>query len=205
MATAATEIVPEPEVEAHFPDHTMTIDRYRRLVESGVYGPRDPVFLWKGRLVEEMTKGDGHAFSSSSIVGFMIRLVPDGWAVRPDQPIALRDNSMPEPDATIVRGCLRDYARRTPTALDIALIVEVSDSSLSQDSSTKLRAYAADGVLVYWIVNIPQCRVEVYTRPTGSVEDPRYQERRVYGPDDDVPVVLDGREVGRVPVKEILP
>src|SRR5437660_12733625 len=88
MATteAATESETDAAVEAGFPSHRMTIDRYRRLVEAGVYGPDDPVFLWKGRLVEEMTRGDFHAFSSSSLVGLMVRLVPGGWAVRPDQP-----------------------------------------------------------------------------------------------------------------------
>jgi Uma2 family endonuclease len=207
MATteAATESEPEVEVEAEFPPHRMTIDRYQRLVESGVYGPDDPVFLWKGRLVEEMTKGNPHAFSSSSIVVLMVRLVPGGWAVRPDQPIVLSDNSMPEPDLAIVRGSLRDYLDRTPNARDLALVAEVADSSLMQDSVTKLKAYAADGVPVYWIVNLVSRRIEVYAGPSGPAETPSYGERREYGPDDEVPVVLEGREVGRIAAREILP
>lgn len=203
MTTVATETAVEADLE--FPPHIMTIDRYKRLIASGVYGPNDPVFLWRGRLVEKMTKGDSHAFSSSSVVGFMARLVPEGWGVRPDQPIILSDNSMPEPDLTVVRGSLRDYSKRTPSARDVALVVEVSDSSLAIDSRAVLRAFANNGIPVYWIVNIPKCRVEVYTAPTGPSEKPSYGECRVYGPDDEVPVVLDDREVGRIAAREILP
>jgi Uma2 family endonuclease len=207
MTTMETGVAAEPraEIEPDFPLHRMSVERYERLVESGVYGPRDPVFLWKGRLVEKMTKGDRHAFSSSSVVGLLIRLVPDGWAVRADQPIVLGDESVPEPDLTIVRGSLRDYIKRTPRAFDVAVVVEVSDSSLRLDSQAVLRAYAADAIPVYWIINIPGCRVEVFTDPTGPAEKPSYREHREYGPDDEVPVILDGREVGRILVKEILP
>ena len=113
--------------------------------------------------------------------------------------------SMPEPDLMVVHGSLRDYLQRPPTSRDVAIVIEVSDSSVAQDSVTKLRAYAADGVPVYWIVNLPKCRVIVLIKPTGPVEKPFYQEHQEYGPDDEVPVVLDGREVGRVAVKEILP
>ena len=204
-ADGEVETVPGVEVELDFPPHRMTIDRYKRLVESGVYGPDDPVFLWKGRLVEKMTKGDPHAFSTSSLVRLMILLLPDGWGVRPDQPIVLMDDSMPEPDLAIVRGSLREYARRTPTATDVALIVEVSDSSLAQDSGVKLRAYAADGISVYWIVNLRKALVQVYTMPTGPANQPAYSQRLDYGLNDEIPVVLDGREVGRISVKEILP
>ena len=207
MATITTEIEakPEVEVEPEFPPHRMTVDRYKRLVESGVYGPKDPVFLWRGRLVEKMTEGDRHAFSSLSLVGFMMRLVPDGWSVRPDKPIVLADESLPEPDLAIVRGSLRDFVDRTPKATDVALVVEVSDSSLRLDSRIVLGAYALNAIPVYWIINLPAGRVEVYTDPTGPAEKPSYRQHRLYGPDDEVPVVLDGREVGRISVKEILP
>jgi Uma2 family endonuclease len=207
MAMTTTETAPEMEVDVdpEFPPHRMTVERYKRLVESGVYGSRDPVFLWQGRLVEKMTEGDRHAFSSLSLAGFMMRLVPDGWSVRPDKPIVLADESLPEPDLTVVRGSLRDYVDRTPEASDVALVVEVSNSSLRLDSRTVLKAYAANSIPIYWIVNIPNGRVEVFTDPTGPAENPSYREHREYGPDDEVPVVLDGREVGRISAKEILP
>ena len=160
--------------EPEFPPHRMTIDRYERLVEAGVYGADDPVFLWKGRLVEKMTKGDPHAFAvDRASVALLVRLVPDGWS-RPSRSSrsSLGDDSMPEPDLAVVRGSLRDYLERTPTARDVALVVEVSDSSLAHGfrdeaaGPTRPRA-----IPVYWIVNIPKRRIEVYGRPDGAGRD----------------------------------
>jgi Uma2 family endonuclease len=207
MATteATTETEPEVGVEAEFPPHRMTIDRYQRLVEAGVYGSEDPVFLWKGRLVEKMTKGRPHSFTSMSLDRSLILLIPEGWHVEHECPLAIGGDSMPEPDVMVVRGSPRDYLQRVPTARDVAMVVEVADSSVAQDSVTKFKAYAADGVPIYWIVNLVSRRIEVYASPSGPAETPSYGERREYGPDDEVPVVLDGREVGRISAKEILP
>lgn len=208
MATTSTETEvetrPEAEAEPDFPPHWISFDRYEQLVESGVYGSKDPVFLWQGRLVQKMTEGDRHAFSCCSLTKLLIQLIPDGWAVRADKPIRLTEDSVPEPDLTIVRGSLRDYGRRKPTPADISLVIEVSDSSLRLDSEVMLRAYGANSIPVYWIVNLPGGRVEVFTEPSGPAEVPGYRTRREYGPNEEVPVILDGREVGRIPVKEII-
>ena len=207
MATVATESVSEPEVETEpdFPPHLITVDRYQRMVEAGVYGPKDPVFLWKGRLVEKMSKGRPHSFTSMSLLSYLSRFLLEGWHIRHETPLQIGLMSMPEPDLMIVRGTPRDYLYRSVTARDVAIVVEVADSSVAQDSVTKLRAYAGDGVPVYWIVNLPKRRIEVYGQATGPVEPPSYQEQHYYGPDDEVPVVLDGREVGRIAAKDILP
>jgi Uma2 family endonuclease len=210
MSTTATaaEVVSEPEVteaEPEFPPHIMTIDRYERLVESGVYGAKDPVFLWKGRLVEKMPKGWPHSFTSMSLFKILMHFMPEGWHAVLEVPLRLSGNSMPEPDLMIVRGSLRDYLHRSRTALDVAIVIEVADSSLAQDSVSKLRAYAFDSVPIYWIVNIPKGRIVVYCQPTGPSEKPSYQEYREYGPNDEIPVLLDGLEVGRIAAKEILP
>ena len=201
MAMTTTEITSEPE----FPPHLMTVDRYERLVEAGVYGPRDPVFLWEGRLVEKMSKGRPHSFTSMSLLYLLVRMIPDGWHAVHEVPLKIGPISMPEPDLMVVRGDLGDYLDRSRTARDVAIVIEVSDSSVAQDSVTKSRAYAADGVPVYWVANLPVRRIAVYSDPTGPAERPSYREHREYGPDDEIPVILDGVELGRVPVREILP
>jgi hypothetical protein len=58
---------------------------------------------------------------------------------------------------------------------------------------------------VYWIVNIPEALVEVYTDPSGPAEAPAYRQRRDYHADDRVPLVLDGNEVGQIRVGDLLP
>lgn len=187
--------------------YRFTIESYERLVASGVFGDKSSIFLWKGRLVEkapEMTKGRPHVYAVNQLGRLLGRLVPEGWFVEQDQPMAIGNDSVPEPDLKAVRGAIEDYRDRTPSAEDVSLIVEVSDASLGDDRGRMLRAYAAALIPVYWIVNIPGRRVEVYGRPTGPSKEPTYLERRDYGPDDEVPVILDGREVGRIAARDIL-
>jgi len=84
------------------------------------------------------------------------------------------------------------------------MLVEVADSSYAKDRGTKWRNYAASGIAVYWIVNLPERRIEVYTTPAGRGKSAAYRDFKTYGPDDEVPFVLDGRELGRIKVSEIL-
>ncbi len=120
------------------------------------------------------------------------------------EPITTAD-SEPEPDAVVVRGRPDDYLDRQPRSQETPLVVEVSDATLQRDRSTKLRIYARAAIPVYWIVNLINGCVEVNTDPTGPAEQPTYQQRRDYGPGDELPLVLDGKEIGRIPVREILP
>jgi len=205
MATITEPAEPEAGLATEYPPHRMTVERYERLARSGVYGEDEPVFLWRGRLVEKMTPGMPHVFVVSTLTRQFFGMVPEGWCSYHEQPIVVGDDSMPEPDISIVRGSLRDFLKRRPTARDVALIIEVSDWTLAIDSGDVLRAYAAESIPVYWIVNLRKGRVEVYSDPSGPGEAPSYRTRRDYGPADEVPVVLDGVEVGRIAAREFLP
>src|SRR5205814_1210290 len=119
-------------------------------------------------------------------------------------PIATID-SLPEPDAALIRGARRDYLERRPSAADVALVVEIADTSLERDRGLKKRLYARDRVVVYWIVNLVDRCIEAYTDPSGPLDEPDYRQRRIYGPEDEIPVVLDGNEAGRLSVQELLP
>ena len=51
------------------------------------------------------------------------------------------------------------------------LIVEVSDSSLAYDRRSKAELYAEFGIGDYWIVNLKETVIEVYSEPLKG----RYQ------------------------------
>jgi len=201
MATTEAATEPVLEAEPDFPPHRMTIDFYERLIDSGVFGENSPVFLWHGRLVEKMAPGLPHVFVVTTLSRIFQRLLPEGWYSLQEQPVVVADDSMPEPDLSIVRGSISDYLKGRPTPGDVAILIEVSDSSLAIDSRVVLRSYAAAGIPIYWIVNLPDRRIEVFSVPGGS----EYREHRVYGPDDEVPLTLDGLEVGRIAVRDVLP
>src|SRR5205823_1917874 len=93
---------------------------------------------------------------------------------------------------------------RHPGPRDTALVIEVAESSLHIDETAMLRACARARVPVYWIVNLVNRRVQVYTDPTGPAEEPAYGQRQDYPETYEVPVVLDGHEVGRIAVRDLL-
>ncbi len=74
----------------------------------------------------------------------------------------------------------------------------------AKDRGTKWRKYAACGISVYWIVNLPLRQLEVYSGPAGRGKSAGYRDCKIYGPDDEVPLVLDGRELRRIKVSEVL-
>jgi Putative restriction endonuclease len=79
--------------------------------------------------------------------------------------------------------------------------VEVADSSLAEDRAYAVNLYGPAGIPVYWIVDVRGRRVEVYTRsgPQG------YGPPAIFAEGQSVPVLIDGREVGRIAVAAILP
>jgi Uma2 family endonuclease len=85
------------------------------------------------------------------------------------------------------------------------LVVEVADATLAEDQGLKLRVYARAGIPVYWIVNVNQRKVEVHSRPTGTADDPAYAARQDYVAGSELPVEVDGKQIGTIAVAELLP
>jgi Uma2 family endonuclease len=83
----------------------------------------------------------------------------------------------------------------------VALLIESSETSLARDQGPKLSNYAKAGIPVYWISNLVDNQVEVYSQPGPD----GYQAHVVFKPGQDVPVVIDGVEVGRIAVAALLP
>ncbi len=84
------------------------------------------------------------------------------------------------------------------------LVVEVSDTSLRSDQGFKKIIYAKSSLPVYWIVNLIDRRVEVYSDPTGAAERPDYRHHDDFSEAESVPLVIEGREVGQIPVVSVL-
>lgn len=85
------------------------------------------------------------------------------------------------------------------------MVVEVADSTLEYDRTIKKQIYAHARIPVYWIVNLVDRLIEVYTDPSGPAEAPDYREHRDYLPEDEIPVILEGQEIGRLAVRDLLP
>lgn len=185
---------------AELPIYRLSVAQYESMVEKGILNTGDRVELIRGLLVAKMTPQPPHAVTVELVRDALQALLPPGWHVRTQAPLKLAD-SFPEPDGCVTRGQLRDYRRKHPVPAEAGLVIEVSDSTLASDRSTKKEMYAEATIPTYWIVNLVDNQLEVFTDPVGS----DYAVKRVLGPKDKAPVVLDGGEVGRISVQELLP
>ena len=185
--------------------YRLNVQQFLRSIEAGVFpqGPR--MELLRGIPVAQLIKTDLHDSTVAAFGDALRRTVSGEWSVREEKSLELGRYSRVVPDLAISRGPRAVHARRAPTERETALIVEVSDTSYRLDRGRKWRIYASAGVAWYGIANLAERRVEVYRAPEGRGRSASYREAVNLGPDDDVPVVFDGREVGRLAVRDILP
>lgn len=184
---------------------SISVERYHEMIDRGILTPDDPVELLEGVLVFKMPKKPFHRISTEKVREMLRHAVGNGWSVMSQEPVTLADGE-PEPDAQVYRGVTTDYVDRHPGSGDVAIVVEVAESSLSRDRGIKLRSYARAGIPVYWIVNLIDRVVEVYTDPDPLAEpEPTYRNVTTFKPGDAVPVVVAGQNVGSINVSDILP
>ena len=181
-----------------------SVAQYHQMIRLGILTDDDPVELLEGWIIHKMPKNPPHRAATNLTRSALEEIVPKGWYVDAQEPITL-DDSQPEPDVVVVRGNTRDYLDRHPGSQDLALIVEIADSTLERDRTSKKRLYARAGIPVYWIVNLPEQKLEVYTEPIDLADVPTYQQRQDYSLSDEVAVAIEGKEVGRLTVRDLLP
>jgi len=184
----------------------ISVPIYHQMIELGMLGESPSCELIEGVIVAKMPKNPPHVLASVLVNDLFHPQLPLGFFLSFADPITILDrDSEPEPDVKIVRGTPREVARRRITPADCALVIEISDSTYRMDRLSKWVTYAGAGVPIYWIIDLKRGRLEIYSVPKGSGEDAHYAEGRILGPDDEVPLVLDGREVARFFVRDILP
>jgi Uma2 family endonuclease len=182
----------------------LQVPQYHAMIRGGILTDDDPVELLEGWLVTKIPKNPPHRITTQLTREALLRLVPENWYVDDQEPITTKD-SEPEPDVVIVQGDRRDYLDRHPYADEVALVVEVADTTLQRDRTSKKRLYARAGVAVYWIINLVDRQIEVYTRPLSKAEVPDYQERQDFRPGDSIPLLIENQEVGTLPLLSLLP
>ena len=177
---------------------------YDRLIETGFFQPGDPVELIGGQLIVAEPQGSGHFAAIQAVEEALRAAFGVGWQVRGQGPVALDEESEPEPDVAVVPGSFRDYVAAHPARP--VLVVEVSESSLALDRHHKGSLYARAGLDDYWIVNLVDRVLEVYRHPGP---DPaasfgwRYSPAEVFGREASVsPLALPG---ARIRVADLLP
>jgi Uma2 family endonuclease len=202
MATAAA-LIPEIAPWSWRPLYRLSVDQYHRMIEAGVLVSGERVELLEGLLVAKMPQHPPHAATLTRITPRFVKLLPEQWLLRIQCPITLQD-SEPEPDLAVARGPEERYNAAHPVPRDIALLIEVADSTLLHDRREKGRLYAEAKITQYWIVNLVESQVEVYTRPRAG-RSATYLQKQVFVVGESVPVTLAGDEIVQLEVRDLLP
>lgn len=164
-----------------------SIAEYHRLGELGFFQPDDRIELIRGEIIIMAAKGRLHSVCNSLLVEELIILLARRARVRGQEPIILTDDSEPEPDVVIARNRSDNYLSSHPEPADILLVIEVADSTLKYDRTTKLPLYAETEIPHYWIFNLVDRQLEMHSEPyrkqNGSFS---YQLQRVVLPNQTV-------------------
>jgi Uma2 family endonuclease len=183
---------PPPSAE---PKRLWTTAEFDRLVSLGVLEEGGPEYLWEGEILKAMPENPPHVNAVSTLYRRLVtRLPEDEWTVNTNGPVELDDGTKPQPDLSVMTGPQSVFATRSATPADVALLVEVADSTYPRDSGERLRKCAAVGIPRYWIVNINARRVEVYQGPDAVGV---YRHRSDFGLGDVIPLRLSrgGQEI----------
>ena len=154
-------------VEPHV--HQWTRSEYYKMAEAGLFDGKH-VELIEGQVIEMSPMGSPH-ITAVTLAGDTLReAIGRGHFVSTQCPLDFGEISEPEPDIAVIAGQVRDYTEAHPTTA--VLIVEVADTSLNYDRTTKASLYAKVGIAEYWILNLIDRQLEVHRTPTPDTTQP---------------------------------
>jgi Uma2 family endonuclease len=152
---------------------------YYRMAEVGILKPTDRVELIRGEIIQMSPLGRHHVAYLNNLTQPLVVRLAGRAIVSVQNPVVLADDTEPQPDLAVIRRRAVPYKDAEITTADVLLLIEVAESSLAYDRSTKLRLYAESGIPEYWLVDCAAERIEVYRAPAAD----GYREvRRVAAP-----------------------
>jgi Uma2 family endonuclease len=147
----------------------LTSAEYYQMIETGIIQEGERVELISGQIFTMAAKGVRHTICTRRLFKQLLSLMGDRADVQSQDPITLPNNSEPEPDVVIAKLRKDNDENSHPVPADILLIIEVSDTTLKFDQEVKAPLYAISGINEYWVVNLIDNRVEVYSQPEGGI------------------------------------
>lgn len=155
--------------------HPFTVSEYERMGETGVFAPDARVELIEGEIIEMSPIGSRHAACVDLVADILHEMVRGKAIVRTQNPIVLDDFSEPQPDITLLRFRPDFYRKAHPRPGDVLLVIEVAETTVSYDRHVKMPLYARAGIPEALLFNLPDDRLEYFSRP----EMGEYQVNRI--------------------------
>lgn len=179
------------------------IAQYRELYKTGLFCNMKTMLI-RGEVYAMTMPLPPHDTAMGLTDLWLRKVFSNGCHVRCQMGFDIGLDNDPGPDFAVVSGSVRDYSKKTPTSA--LLIVEVSDSTLTLDMTTKAELYATAGVPEYWIVDLVNNQLLVYRDPVPlpvGLGATAYRSYRAYGPDETVAPLAAPTSI--VKVADLLP
>jgi Uma2 family endonuclease len=178
-------ISPQPE------PYLLDIEQYHKMLETGILADNQRYELIRGFIYKLMPTGPQHIYKVKKLESLLENCLTSSAVVFTQSPVQFLDDSEPQPDILVVKPPLERYRERLPQIEDVLLIIEVSDSTLSFDRTTKAELYAEMGIPEYWIVNLKKNQLEVNRNP--DQEERLYREKLTLGEGETVRIETLGK------------
>lgn len=147
------------------PTYQFSVAEYLKLGEVGIFHEDDRVELLNGNIVLMSPIGIRHMNAVRRLINNFARRFGDRCLVDAQNPVVIDGQSMPQPDLLLLRMDFDESA--APGPADVLLLVEVADSSLLYDQRDKLEAYARNGIVEYWLLDLTRNELHVFRDPAG--------------------------------------
>lgn len=151
-----------------FIKHKLTVNDYYRMGEAGILHEEDRIELIEGELIDMAPIGSNHAGIVAQLTSLLSVFAVGKAVVWSQNPLRLNDHSVPQPDIMLLKPRPDFYKSTLPEPTDVLVLIEVSDSSLAYDRSTKLPLYARNGIQEFWLVDLNAKFVERYSNPNQT-------------------------------------
>lgn len=171
---------------------------FRKMTEVGILPEESGWEVIDGYLIDKMSIGSKHAGIVNKLNRILIFLLGSETVVAIQNPVHLDEYNEPEPDIALLKPREDFYTNSHPTAPDVLLLVEVSDSTVEYDREIKKTLYAAAGIVEYWLINLQNNTVEVYSQP----KDGNYRLARILESGETIEAVAVANL--KLPIDEIL-
>jgi Uma2 family endonuclease len=144
------------------PRHELTIGDYYKMVEVGILREDSRVELIEGELIEMAPIGVGHIWVLNNLTAILVPQLVGKAILSPQNPVLIPNKNVPQPDIALLR---LDCVGKLPSAADVLLVIEVSDTTLTYDRDTKFPIYARHGIPEAWLFDVQSQSLTIHLDP----------------------------------------
>jgi Uma2 family endonuclease len=144
------------------------VEDFRKMTEVGILPEESGWEVSDGFLIDKISVGSKHAVTVNRLNQLLVVLLERGAVVAVQNPIHIDEYNAPEPDVALLKPRDDFYTNSLPKPPDVLLLIEVSDSTIEYDREVKKTLYAEAGITEYWLANLQDNTIEVYSQPKNG-------------------------------------